>query len=1306
MNRTQAMSQEDRKHPFPLLLLLIGAVLLLWLGLAWLGSRSGPGDVATPGSPAAAPAPPPGDTVGNLSAQISGQRDLSANAAVGRPGGSATPPGPPVPDPNFPKTDDFDTSTALELAMQRPPGSVAGWVSDSMALPIADARVRLEFEQKGKDEKQPALESLSDGNGMFTIGGVPPGRWTVVAEKASYATQASTGIDVDSGEQSTVALVMNPELQLKGIVKAAGTPVDGAQVTAEREHLAILSTGEVNQLRLVYQDTTTDAKGEFTLKQLPKATMLVTGWAPGYARVEREVEVVDKAPVLEIVLEPEALLAGQVRGPRGEPVADAELMLLEPGTTDRKKPRASTKSERAGGFIFRSLPAGRRFDLYAKAALYAEVGPIPVQTGTSNNIIVMDTGGNIEGKVTDFSSGRTVPNVGVVAIMDGAALSTALWTRTNRDGEYRITRLPAGTYSVAIVSEVLTSEAKTGVKVTVGKTVPSVDFVVYPGVTIGGMVLEGTTRQRIGGAVVKLASRVGPHLLTARNSETATAEDGSFTFQNMPKGVYTMTAEKKGFTPGVGEQASVRVEALIGVTPPPVELFLYQGGVITGEVVSQSGPPIPGAIVQLFHAPNSPGRVKTEKYTTKTDTAGKFEILGLPLDADLLLQVSAWAPGFSKASSDPLLLNRDQPERYTQITIGSGIDVPVIVLTSMGGPIGEATVSATHASFTADPSPPAWSGKTTNNGTILLRQLPPGRVRVGASAPNFRSNSKAVDIALDKEVEPVELRLEPAFVLTGRVLDDRGEVIAGRVSARPMPGSSGSGSADLKPDGSFRIDTLGTGTFFLDVTVRRPTPAGTRQLVWTIPDVAPNNGFGEVVFRVPLNGTVSGQVLSPDGDQTPVKYTISLSAKYVDAAGITRAFGTSASFDKNSAFRMESLPPGVYTLGASATDYLPLTVGPFEVVSPGDHSVGVLKFLPGGRLKARVINAITKEPVASVVLRLQPDGPTGKTDGNGNVGIGPILPSMYSVQFEHPHYLPLEKRLIKISRGQENDIGVIELDPGGTLTGMVVDGDNKPQRSITVEATAVNADVVRRTNTDAGGRFTFRGLTPGGQRLVFTGTVNGRRVTKLMDVTVSATRETEIDVMIWANSRLSGRLVPPPGVDASRARVTLYPMRFDNVPVISGAIPVPNVFADGFEVEFLEQGYYLVTVQAPGPTKNTVYWSGLAPVLDRNARAVVRAGRLAIRGRILSGPGGTPVKKQPVRIDLLSSPQTGTSQLSRWWRFNTVTDNDGVFVFQNLEAGTYSLVAQNEGLGSDILEIINLSSNQPVTQVTYSFRGE
>jgi uncharacterized GH25 family protein len=1190
------------------------------------------------------------------------------------------------------------------LAALAPPGTVLGWVSDQRGLPIPNAKVTLVFEDKEKEESVPHSELAEDSttNGTFEFSEVPPGRWTLKAERKGYASSVVTGLEVTAETMMPpVDLRLSEELILKGTVRAT-SPVPGARVEAFREVVTVHDGGSIFNVRVTYSSTSTDDKGAFELGQLPPGPVRLQVQADGFARVERTVDMTTDIKPIEVLLASEALISGFVRDERGVPVEQAQIELRLPGDPVKKAPYAATVSDARGAFSFNGLPGARAFDLYARAKRYASVGPLTVISGTSTNTVILTTGGAVEGSVVNFDTQSPMPGLRVRAQLEEEDRSVVLTTRTNSEGRYRLRWLPAGNYTVSVVDEQLTADPRGGLKVVANQITRDINFSVYPGLTIEGDVIDGDTGERLVNATIEGDGRVGPSYGVNRKISASTDEAGLFRITNLPIGIYTIRARLNGYTAGVGQEAAARVELLRERLHPPVRINLYKAGTIEGLVTDQGGGGVANALVQIRHPGSTPGRIhQVERFHATTTPSGRFTIEGLPLTDEVHLEASAWAPGQAKAKSDLIVLNRAEPIVWTTINIGGGQLLKVQVSSAQGVPISKARVSLDHTAF-SDNAPPAWSGETDIGGFIDFRQVTPGRINVHVSAEGFLAASQSIQLTTERPGE-LTFQLAPATTLAGRVVDDRLEPIReGHVAAHALPGSTGGGSAGIGTDSTFLIKGLGKGAFLVETRAIRKTSTGNRQVFWALPRVTPTAGFGELVITVPMSGILRGFVDQPDGDVQSPRYTVEINGSYVDDAKRSRSINVRHEFPAGSEFIFDSLPPGEYRLNAWAPNYLPVTAGPFRVESPGVAFTERLVLRPGGSFKARVIHRETGEPISQALVALKPDGPAGRTNNAGEVSFSPITPGIYTAEISHGEFLPASEALIHIVRGKQTDIGEVALDPGAMLSGTVKDGQGNALRGIRVQTSAVDRKDVRAVSTDASGRYLLRGLRPGGQLVTISGRVKNRPISVSENLTVTANQPTVRDVVLRADSTLRGWLSAPSTVDVARAVVTLYPLNVNDVPNTAVAIRTDERSGSTFRFDNLVEGRYLATVQAPR-LRTTHFWSSTVLVQGADTRMTIESGINTLQGRILDGPLGLPVARQQVRLDYRSSPESGINALRNWWQRVATTDAEGFFEFTLLPGGVHSLTANNARFENDILEVLTFSPAQPMTLIELDF---
>jgi carboxypeptidase family protein len=150
----------------------------------------------------------------------------------------------------------------------------------------------------------------------------------------------------------------------------------------------------------------------------------------------------------------------------------------------------------------------------------------------------IQTGGAIEGTVTDATTGNPIAGARVQAV---GAVTRAASTRA--DGTYHIGGLPEGSYDMTVTAFGYAPGSATGVAVIDGQTTTqSFMLTAGPAHMVSGTVTNSGSGLPIAGATVTIQGTPIPPATTDAN--------GMYAFPIVPEGTYTMTATKSGFLPG------------------------------------------------------------------------------------------------------------------------------------------------------------------------------------------------------------------------------------------------------------------------------------------------------------------------------------------------------------------------------------------------------------------------------------------------------------------------------------------------------------------------------------------------------------------------------------------------------------------------------------------------------------------------------------------------------------------------------------------------------------------------------------
>ncbi len=331
--------------------------------------------------------------------------------------------------------------------------------------------------------------------------------------------------------------------------------------------------------------------------------------------------------------------------------------------------------------------------------------------------------------------------------------------------------------------------------------------------------------------------------------------------------------------------------------------------------------------------------------------------------------------------------------------------------------------------------------------------VPRGRaLRVVAEAQGRARHVAELTLEGDRAVR---IPLPRGERLTGRIVDDAGAAVeGGQVTLVRADGPSLPWAARTDREGRFVVDTLLPGRYEV-----RATAAG--HAARSQADVEPGADLRLVLERV---GLVSGRVVGPDGGPAPEATVV------IAGSGIWPARHVAA--DEDGRFRIAEVPPGVYEVRAHhgslvAEPRRGLTV---EAGSPVHLTFALAE---GAILRGIVRDSSTGRPVADAEVTASAEAldvapAAASTDEGGRFTIrGLASGAVLRVSVFAEGYVPRPAL-------EHPDAGApleVELEPGGTLAGVVLDEHEQPLAGASIEVLGEGDD---RQPVDLGQGAGFR----------------------------------------------------------------------------------------------------------------------------------------------------------------------------------------------------------------------------------------
>ena len=375
--------------------------------------------------------------------------------------------------------------------------------------------------------------ATTDGEGRYSIDGVPPGLMRVAAGAAHHLPTLSPA----EGEPA-LRLGRNEERELDFVLKRGGVvmegtvvdltggPIEGAWVKAHEETVLDglgLFGGPTSHV------TTTDGNGAFAL-WVPPGRVMVSATAPGYSFAHGGGEA--PARGVELRLSPESVVTGIVIDAEGQPVPDARVEVDKPVSYDGLRLTAFTGAD--GRFRVAGLPPGSyRPQAIAKGGRGRAESNLDVGVGeTADTTIVLNEGQPVFVRLV-VGEEREPCKAGFVALNESPMVSFR--SDVVEDGYARIDGVPPGVYSPFVRCE-------HGVKrpsypeVEIGAAPVSVELELDAGHELAGVVVDHR------GEPVEAALVVAAGV----SARARTGEDGRFRLAGLNPGAHELTASKHG----------------------------------------------------------------------------------------------------------------------------------------------------------------------------------------------------------------------------------------------------------------------------------------------------------------------------------------------------------------------------------------------------------------------------------------------------------------------------------------------------------------------------------------------------------------------------------------------------------------------------------------------------------------------------------------------------------------------------------------------------------------------------------------
>lgn len=322
-----------------------------------------------------------------------------------------------------------NTTTTVDFALVPNPGSITGKVTNAAnGNPIPSTRI-LVFKNLVA-----IASTLTDPNGNYTIPGLAPGNYVVVADELNFSI-AVVGASISSNQTTIVnfALTADPGA-ISGTVRNASNsnPIPNATI-------------EVHNSFVLVATAITDANGNYTIPNIAPDAYTVIATATAFQDGSKSVIVnSNQTTTVDFSLSPSpGTISGRVTDfATTNPIPGATVAVFQ-GTTLIE----FALTDANGNYVIPNLAAGNYVVLAIAKSYRAAFSVVTVTAGmtTTVNFALIANPGTIAGRIIEACSGGPVPGA-VVLVSNGSQIVG--FDLSDPNGNYSIPTLAPGSYTV------------------------------------------------------------------------------------------------------------------------------------------------------------------------------------------------------------------------------------------------------------------------------------------------------------------------------------------------------------------------------------------------------------------------------------------------------------------------------------------------------------------------------------------------------------------------------------------------------------------------------------------------------------------------------------------------------------------------------------------------------------------------------------------------------------------------------------------------------------------------------------------
>lgn len=952
----------------------------------------------------------------------------------------------------------------------------------------------------------------------------------------------------------------------------------------------------------------------------------------------------------DITVTAAASFTGQVTsGQTGLPLSNVTVQLRN--SNNVLVGTAATNAQ--GNYSFTQLSPGTYTLTFIQAGFTTLTQSAAVAAGQTQvvNVILQPVPGTLTGTVS--AQGGT-PIAGSVLRLTDQFNTVIATVTTNASGQYTITGIPPGQYTLSASASNFQSQTRGTTIVSGQTTTENFTLAPSPGTVTGTVTANGGTP--VQGALVEILD--GANNIIA---QTVTNASGQYTVSQLSPGTYQLRVTAAnfqtsllGFTVAAGQITTQNVV----LQPSPGTLSGTVTDAATGAVLS-------GTSVAVV---NQSGATVA---SVQTNAQGQFTISNL---APGTYSVTFGHAGYASLTTGAVV----QPNATVTLNVSLDRIVGVIsgtVTDSQGGAIANATVNVfLNNSLVA-------SVNTNQNGTYTIPNLAPGNYTVSATAQNFQTQVQGVQVVgFQTSTANFSLSPDPGS-LTGTVTANGGTPVPGSViNVRTAAGGAVIATVITDQNGTYLVSNLAPGTYFVSAS------AQDFQTQTQGVSIQPNQTAAVSFTLVPNPVSITGTVISQQTGQPIAGAQIEVRILDANGAVVTTLFT-----DLQGTFQAQQLAPGTYTVAAGASGFQTNIAS--VTIPPGGQANLTITLAPNPGFITGTVSS-GGNPVSgasvSVVDQNNVQIQSVLTDSQGTYTASGLPPGNYNVVVNAQDFQSAIAGAIVAA--DATTVVNVSLTPNpGSITGTI----SPVLQNTIVQLYTGQGVFIQSTLADSSGNYQFLNLAPG--NYIVTASAPDYTTESAGAVVVSNAAST-VNLTINPNpASISGTVLDPNGAPVPNAIVRV-------VDANETLLGLAGTDADGaYAIGNLPPGSFTVIASASsfGSDLTGVTLQPGGNVQNVNFTLTPDPGTLS--GLVFNQSNGAPLPGATVVV----RQATGSGIIAA-----TVTSGpDGNFLVQGLSPGSYTVTASLSDFGtgttgatvvSDTVTTANIS----LVQLTGTISGQ